>query len=76
LPRVAIRGGSHYSFGRDIAARAGTVLDDDRLPKAILQPLTDDARQNVGRAAGGKADENPDRPRRIGLRRRDGRENR
>ena len=39
-------------LGADIAGGAGTVLDDDRLAPFTRQPITDDARNGVRRAAG------------------------
>ena len=61
---------------RDIAAGARPVLDDEWLTEPLRQPLSDQARDDVGRAAGGKADDDAHRPRRIGLRPRDARHGR
>ena len=57
-----------HRLGGDTAAAADPVLDDERLAEPIGQPLRHQARQNVGRAAGAKADQQAHRPRRIGLR--------
>jgi hypothetical protein len=43
------------------------MLDNERLPEPLRQPLTNDTRMNVGRAAGRIADDDAHRPRRIGL---------
>ena len=74
--RVAVRRRSHDRLGADIAAGARPVLDDEWLPEPLRQPLTDQARDDVGRAAGRKADDDAHRPRRIGLRPRDARHGR
>jgi hypothetical protein len=47
-----------------------------RLAEALGQPLTDQAREDVRRAAPGKADDDAHRPRRIGLRPSDARDGR
>src|SRR5262249_28729293 len=60
-------------FGRQIPARAGSVLDHDRLPEPLGEPLRDQARGDVGGAAGGKPDEEAYRTARVGLRPRDAR---
>ena len=49
---VTIRGCPHHRLGGNIAAGTGPVLDDERLPKPLRQRLTDQARDDVGRAAG------------------------
>jgi hypothetical protein len=59
--------GVNDEFSADIAARAGPVLDDERLAEFVRQFLGDQPRDNVGRIAGWKADNDADRPRRIGL---------
>src|SRR6516162_2217907 len=66
--RVAVRRSMHDGFGRDVAACPGPVVDDERLAESIRQLLTQQPRDDVGRAAGRKTDENAHRPRRIGLR--------
>ena len=66
--RVTVSGGTNDRFGRQIAARAGPVLDDERLLELLRQPLTDQARNDVKIAACRKADEDAHRSRRIGLR--------
>ena len=64
---IAVRGRAHDDLRCDIAARAGPVLDDELLPEALRQPLTDQTRENVVRTAGGKTDDDPWRPRRVGV---------
>jgi len=59
---------SDHDFGRDRTGRSRPVLDEERLTEALRQPLTQRTRDDVGRSAGGEADDNPHRPRRIGLR--------
>ncbi len=49
--RVAIGRAACKSRDADIAASAGAVLDHERLAKNILQPLGQNSRQHVGRAA-------------------------
>ena len=74
--RVAVRRRAHDRLGADIAAGARPVLDDEWLAEPLRQPLADQARDDVGAAAGGKADDDAHRPRRIGLRPRDARDGR
>src|SRR5262245_65778082 len=65
---VAVGRRPDRSLGGDVAGSAGPILDDDLLAKPLRQPLTHQAADHVLRAAGGKADEQTHRPRRIGLR--------
>ena len=51
--RIAVGGRAHDRLGADIAAGTRPVLDDEWLAKPLRQPLTDQAREDVGRAAGG-----------------------
>jgi hypothetical protein len=74
--RVAIGGRARHRFGGDIAAGADAVFDDKRLAKMIREIFADQTRGDVGRAAGGKADDEARRPRRIGLRHRSARQDR
>ena len=60
--RIAIRGRPRDRLGADVAAGAGAVLDDELLAEAVRQPLTHQARLDVGRPAGGKADDDAHRP--------------
>ena len=64
---VTVSGCTNDRFGSQIAARAGPVLDNDWLVELVRQPLTDQARNDVKSTAGRKADEDAQRPRRIGL---------
>jgi len=66
--RVTVRGRARHGFGGDIGGCPGSVFDDELLAELLRQPLTDQARGDVGGAAGGKADNQPHRPGRIGLR--------
>src|SRR6185437_12820857 len=52
--RVAVRRRAHDRLSGDIAACARPVLDDEWLAKPLRQPLTDQTREDVVRAAGGK----------------------
>jgi hypothetical protein len=71
--RVAVGIGFRRNLGADIAAGAGAVLDNHRLPPFARQPIGDDARHDVGGAAGGEGDHDFHRARRKILRlRRDG----
>ena len=71
--RVAVRRRTHDRLGGDIATGARPVLDDEWLAEPLRQPLTHQAREDVVRTAGGKADDDAHRPRRIGLRPREAR---
>src|SRR5262245_27244177 len=64
---MAVGGGTHDRLGADVARSARPVLNDEWLAEALGQPLTDQAREDVGRAAGRKADDDANRPRRIGV---------
>jgi hypothetical protein len=48
-------------LGDDPAARAGAVLNHHRLLQLVLHAVGDQPRGDVGRAAGGEADEQPHR---------------
>ena len=52
---------------RDAAARAADVLDDDRLAEQRPHALGHDARDDIGRSARRKRNDERDRARRIGL---------
>jgi hypothetical protein len=56
--------------------RARSALDDEWLAETLRQPLTNQAREDVGWPAGRKADHDPHRPRRVGLRQSDARDGR
>src|SRR5262249_12987049 len=71
IGRWALRG-----LGGDLGGCRGRVFDDELLAKPLGQPLTDQARGDVGGAAGGKADDHAHRPRRIALRPRNTRRDR
>jgi hypothetical protein len=71
---VTVRGRSHDRFDADIAARAGSVVDNELLAEALGQPLTHQAREDVGRTTWWKTDDDAHRPRRIGLRPRNARQ--
>jgi hypothetical protein len=55
--RVAVRGGARDCLQGQIAAGAGPIVDDDRVAEPLRQRLTDKARVDVGRAAGGNKDD-------------------
>jgi hypothetical protein len=65
--RVTVRGRAHDGFGGDVGGCPGPVFDDELLAESLGQPLTDQARGDVGGAAGGKADDQAHRPRRNSL---------
>jgi hypothetical protein len=65
--RIAVRRCADRGFDRNIASCAASVLDDALLPEPLREPLPHHARGDVGRAARGEADDQADRPRRIGL---------
>jgi len=66
--RVSVGGRAHYGLGADVAAAARPVLDDEWLAEPLREPLTDQARDDVTWATRSKGDDDPHRPRRIGLR--------
>ena len=74
--RVAVRRRSYDDLGADIAAGARPIVDEEWLPEPLRQPLTDQARDDVGRAAGRNSHDQTHRPRRICLRSRDARHDR
>jgi hypothetical protein len=54
-------------LGRDIAAGARAILDDELLVKPLGQPLSYEARQDVGRPTSPKADDDAKRtPEKVG----------
>ena len=65
---VAVGRRARDRAGADVAGGAGAVLDHDRLAHRLMQMLADDARQDVGRAAGRPRHDQRDRTARIGLR--------
>ena len=65
---VTVRRCTRDRFGGEIAARAGTILNDKLLSKTFRQPLTKNTRNNVRCAACWKPDDNAHRPRWIDLR--------
>ena len=66
--RVPIGRRMHDSLRSDIAAGARAILHYELLAKPFGQPLSYKARQDVGRATSPKADNDANRPGRIGLR--------
>src|SRR5262249_24714167 len=58
----------HDCLGSDVGARARSVLDDERLAEALGELLADEARDNVGSAAGGIANDDAYGPGRVVLR--------
>jgi hypothetical protein len=45
----------HHCVGGDIAASAHSIFDDEGLTKPFREPLCNEARKYVGRAAGSQA---------------------
>jgi hypothetical protein len=66
--RVAVGIGLRDDFRTNIAARSGVIFNDDRLVPFARQPLGDNARHDVGSAAGGKRHHDLDDARRVILR--------
>src|SRR5262245_1141598 len=66
--RVSISRSMGNSLGCEIAASADPVLGNEWLAETLRQPLADQARHGVGRAAGRKPYDNAHRPGWIGLR--------
>src|SRR5262249_13935406 len=74
--RMAVGGRTRHYLGGDLPLRARSILDDEWLAETLRQPLTNQAREDVGWTAGRKADHDPHRPRRVGLRESDARDDR
>jgi hypothetical protein len=55
--RVAIGGRPRDGLQRNVSAGAGTVIDDDRLPQAPRQRITDDPANEIGDRSGRKEDD-------------------
>src|SRR5215208_5946993 len=66
--RVAVGWQTNYRLGRQIAASASPIFDDEWLAKPFRQPMANQTREDVKRAACPKADEDAHRTRRIKLR--------
>src|SRR5262245_48320189 len=66
--RISIGRRLHDDLGADIAPRARTVFNHERLAEAIRQGLRDQTRADIGRPARRIAHDQTHRPRRIGLR--------
>src|SRR5262249_19909505 len=64
---IAAGARTHDRLSGDIAGRARPVLNDERLPEPLLQPLAYQARGDIEPAAGRIADDDAHRLRRIGL---------
>src|SRR5262245_8595775 len=65
--RIAVGRRACERLGGNVGPGARPVLNDDGLAQPFLQPLTDQAPDDIGPAAGGKAYEQTHRTRRIGL---------
>src|SRR5262245_30805799 len=68
---MAVGGRTRHCLDGDVARSTRPVLDDEWLAETLRQPLTNQAREDVRRAARGEADNDAHRSRRIGLRPRD-----
>ena len=66
--RVAVGCGLRDDLGSDVATGAATVVDHHRLAQRLGELLSDDARGDVGAAAGGEGDHHADGLRRVALR--------
>ena len=58
--RVAVGVRAREGFRADVAGRAGAVLDHHRLLPDLAQRIADEARQRIGRSAGGIGDDDLD----------------
>src|SRR5262249_29579833 len=74
--RIAVCWRAHSRLGGDIAVGTWPVLHDEWLTEPLRQPLAHQPRGDVTCAGGGKSDNDPHGPRRIGLRGRDARDGR
>src|SRR5262249_6416832 len=63
--RIAIGGRLRDGVGPNVCTRARSILDDERLPQTLGQPLADQARRHIGRASRWKSHDDAGRPRRI-----------
>ena len=70
--RVAVGRRPGAQLGAEAAARAGAIVDHDRLPELLAHPLGQDACDQIGRAAGWKRSNEADGLGRITLRPRAG----
>jgi hypothetical protein len=66
--RMAVCRGADHRFGRKVAAGAGSIFHDEWLPQARREPIGDNARQQIRRAARRGADQELHRPCRVVLR--------
>src|SRR5262249_46437300 len=66
--RVTICGRSHDCLSADVGASTRAVLHHELLAEPLRQPLTDQARDNVGRTGRSERHDDANRPRRIVLR--------
>src|SRR5215207_4814097 len=66
--RVAVCWQTNDRLGRQIAASASPIFDDEWLAESFRQPMANQTREDVKRAACTKADEDAHRTRRIKLR--------
>src|SRR5439155_25857751 len=64
--RVAVGRRAHDRLGGNVGASPRSTFDDEWLTELLRQPLTQQARYDVGRAARGKAYDPTHRARRIG----------
>src|SRR5262245_2324449 len=74
--RIPVRGRVYDRLGGDIASRARPIPDDKLLTETLRQPLSYQARHDVGGTTGGKSDNDAHRPGRIALRPSDARDSR
>src|SRR5207245_10460611 len=65
---IAVGLGLVDELGADVAARARAIFDQYRLPPLRPELLGEDAGQQIGAASRGIRHDDPDRPRRAGLR--------
>src|SRR5262245_15338587 len=63
--RIAVGRRTYDRLGADIAAGTRPALDDELLAEPLREPLADQASDDVGAAAGRKADDDAHRPGRI-----------
>ena len=66
---VAVRRHARDLAGRNVAARAADVLDEELMAEIVGKLLRHDAGDGIGRSAGGKPDHDAHRLARIALRR-------
>src|SRR5215468_5741551 len=62
---ITVGRSAHDRLGREIAAAARSIFDNERLPEVLRKPLADQSRADIERPAGGIANQKVDRSRGV-----------